>query len=336
MLSSFNSRFIRIADRYRIYLLALVVFAGMAMFAPKFFNLYNLTGILRGSSLNMMVAAGFTIVMICGELDLSIGSVLSLGAILTVGLKPYVGLGPALMIGVGAGAVAGLINGLLVAKARINSFIVTLGTMIILQGMIYHFSGGSSKSLTGADDFKLGDFLEEPFLPLLAPRVLIGLLLIVGIELFLRNTRPGRGFYMVGANKESAWFAGLNTGRYLVTAFMISGTLAALGGALFALSISSATTDLGASSLMDVIAATIIGGTSMAGGKGGVLRSAVAVMMFATLFNGLDCFGVPNEIKICVSGMLLAVVVLTEAMAATQRLREKGRKPELMRKVVRG
>lgn len=331
MPSIFNSRMIRLADRYRIYLLAVVVFIVMSAFAPNFFNQYNLTGILRGSSLNMMVAIGFTVVMICGELDLSIGSVVSLGAILTIGLAPRIGLGPALLAGVGAGAAAGLVNGVLVAKAKVNSFIVTLGTMIILQGIIYQYSGGSSKSLTGGAGEAVADFLETPILPLLAPRVLAGLVLVACFEVFMRNTRQGRNFYMVGANRETAWCAGVNTSRYLVAAFVISGITAALGGSLFAISISSATTDFGANSLMDVIAATIIGGTAMAGGKGGVLRTAVAVLMFKTLFNGLDCFGVPGEVKIFVSGLLLAVVVLTEAMAATHHERVKGRRAALMR-----
>lgn len=327
---SLSDNRIRILDRYRIYLLVLAVFVVMSVFAPNFFNLFNLTSIMRGSSLNIMVATGFTIVMICGELDLSIGSVVSLGAILTIGLKPQLGLGPALVVGVGAGAAAGLINGLLVAKARINSFIVTLGTMYILQGVIHEYSGGASKSLIGVGDFAVSDFLEDPVMPLLAPRVIIAVVFVAGIELFMRNSRQGRNFYMVGANRESAWVAGVSPDRYLVAAFMISGTMAALGGSLFALSISSATTDLGASSLMDVIAATIIGGTAMAGGKGGVLRSAVAVLMFTILFNGLDCFGVRNEVKIFVSGLLLAAVVLTEAMAAIHHSHIKGRRPELM------
>lgn len=325
-----KSRIIKVADRYRIYLLALAVFAFMAVFAPKFFNLYNLTGIMRGAALNMMVASGFTIVMICAELDLSIGSVVSMGAILTIGLAPQTGIGPALLVGVGAGAVAGLVNGLLVAKAKINSFIVTLGTMIILQGLIHLYSGGASKSLTGESGFAVGDFLETPFIPLVAPRVLAAFLLVACFEIFMRNTRQGRNFYMVGANREAAWVAGVSPGRYVIAAFVISGVTAAFGGALFALSQSSATTDFGANSLMDVISATIIGGTAMAGGKGGVLRTAVAVLMFKVLFNGLDCFGVSGEVKILVSGLLLAVVVLTEAMAATHHERVKGRRAALM------
>jgi ribose/xylose/arabinose/galactoside ABC-type transport system permease subunit/voltage-gated potassium channel Kch len=257
-------------------------------------------------SLNALVAAGFTVVMICGELDLSVSSTLTLGAMLVIGLRPTLGWGGSLLAALGAGVLVGLANGVLVTRARIHSFIATLGTMTVAQGVIYMYSHGSSVSVTGAGDFALADFLETPVLPLLPPRVLVTLVFVVVIQWVLSCTRPGRNLYLVGGSKETAWLAGLNPHAYVTAAFVLSGFCAALGGALFAMGISSATTDLGVSALMDVITATIIGGTAMAGGRGSVVRSALAVLTFAAMFNGFNRLGFGSELRIFVAGLVLS------------------------------
>jgi ribose transport system permease protein len=316
--------------RYRIYLLLAAVLAVMSLFAPKFLNAYNLTVITKAASLNALVAAGFTLVMICGELDLSIGSTLTLGAMLAIGLQPALGWAGSCAAAVAAGAVIGLVNGLLVSRARINSFIVTLGSLTVVQGLIYLYSHGASLSVTGSADFALADFLEKPLVPLLTPRVLVTVLLVGLFQVFMTATRPGRNFHLVGGNKQTAWASGISPSLYVTAAFILSGLLAALGGALFAISMSSATTDLGASALMDVISATIIGGTAMSGGKGSVVRSAVAVLTFAALFNGFNRLGLGSEFRIFVSGLVLALVVLHEAWTVYRHEQTRGRRPNLM------
>ena len=317
-------------DRYRIYVLLAAVLVCMSAFAPKFLNLYNLTVVMKGASLNALVAIGFTVVMICGELDLSIGSTLTLGAMLAIGLRPALGWPGSFAVAVAAGAAVGLANGLLVTRARINSFIVTLGSLTVVQGLIYTFSHGSSLSVTGAGDFALADFLETPLVPLITPRVLVTLLLAGAFQFLMASTQTGRNVYLVGGNKETAWASGVSPARYVTAAFVLSGLLAALGGALFAMSMSSATTDLGASALMDVISATIIGGTAMTGGKGSVLRSAIAVLAFAALFNGFNRLGLGSEFRIFVAGLVLALVVLHEAWTAYRHAKVKGRRAILM------
>ncbi len=323
-------------DNNRIYLIFIVVFLLATAFAPNFFNLFNLTNILRGASLGMMVAIGFTIVMICGHMDLSVASTLNLGAILVIGMQPRFGWTVSLIAAVLAGGIVGIINGLLVAKAKIHSFIVTLGTMTIVQGIIYMYSHGSSINVT---DFALADWIDKAVIPLLPPRVLITVIAVALFEVFLTRTPYGKGFYMVGGNKETAWLAGFNTDRYLINAFTISALMAALGGALFSISISSAVPNMGekgVSPLMIVLAATIIGGTSMAGGKGSIVKSAVAVIALGTLFNGLNCFGTGYEVQIFASGLVLAIVVLYEAFALYKQDRLRGQRPELLKELEDG
>jgi len=322
-----------LGDKYRIYILFVAVFAFMSLLAPRFFNVFNFTTILNAVAMNATVAIGFTVVMICGQLDLSIGTVITFAGVLTMGLQPFLGFAGAVVVAVAGGAIVGLVNGLLVTKARINSFIVTLGTMTILQGSIYQFSGGNSISVTTDQVFTISDFLGKNLLPLVTPRVLITLVLVVVVEFVLRRTRSGRNFYIVGGNRATAWLAGIATDRYITSAFVLSGVTAAIGGVVSVLVSTAATLKLGENSLMYVISATIIGGTAMSGGKGGVLRSVVAIMTLEMLYTGIILFGLGNEVKIFFAGLILAYVVLYEAYAVYRHDKTLGQRPELMKEL---
>jgi ribose transport system permease protein len=142
------------------------------------------------------------------------------------------------------------------------------------------------------------------------PRILISLILVVIMELYLRRTRTGRNFYLVGGNKNTAWLAGIRVDRYTIGAFVLSGVGAAIAGIFSVLESTAATLKLGENSLMYVISATIIGGTAMSGGKGGVLRSVIAIFTLEMLYTGVILFGLGNEVKIFIAGLILAYVVL--------------------------
>jgi ribose/xylose/arabinose/galactoside ABC-type transport system permease subunit len=321
------------ADRYRIYLLFGAVFLVMSLAAPRFLNAFNLTTIMKTAAMNGCVAIGFTMVMICGQLDLSIGTVVTLSGVIAIGLKPHLGYAGSVPLALAAGAALGLANGLLVTKAKINSFIVTLGTMTLLQGIIYLATGGNSVSINTEDAFAVSDVLGATLVPPITPRVLVTLVLVLGFEFFMQRTRIGKNFYMVGGNRATAWLAGINTDAHLVAVFVLSGLTAAVGGTLFAMESAAATLNLGDNSLMYIVAATIIGGTAMAGGRGGVLQTAVAILMLETLFNGLILLGFGNEVKIFVSGLILALVVLYEAYAVYRHEQTVGQRPELIREL---
>jgi len=317
----------RFLSESRIYLLLAAVFLVMALIAPNFLTIANLTGIAKGASLSVLPAIGFTIVMICGKLDLSIGTSLTLGGMLAVGLQPTLGWGGAIPLAVLAGMALGWINGLLVAKAKVDSFIATLGTMIITQGLVYIYGHGGTLS---ASDFHFGDWLEKPFLPLLTPRVVIALLMVAAFNFFLRRTTIGRGFFLLGGNASAAWNAGLPVDRYVMGAFVLSGGLSCLGGALFGASLSSAMPTMGNNSLMEVISAVIIGGTAMAGGRGSVVNSLIALLALESLYNGLDNLGAGWEAHRMAAGLVLGLIVVYEAIVEKQAGLLRGRRHELM------
>jgi ribose/xylose/arabinose/galactoside ABC-type transport system permease subunit len=319
-------------DNNRIFLLLSFVFIFMSLFAPNFLTVFNMTNILKGSTLYAMAAIGFTIAMIEGHMDLSIATVINLAAVFVIGMQPKFGWVVAISAGILAGVVVGAINGILVAKAKINSFIVTLGMMTVLQGFTYMYCKGGSLNIS---DFALADWLEKARIPLLPPRVIITIVFIAVFEIILVRTRKGMGFFVVGGNKNTAWLAGISTDRYYITGFILSGLTAAIAGVLFAISISSAVPNMGekgVSPLMVVLAATIIGGTSMAGGKGSIVKSAVAVLTLTMMTNGLNCFGAGYEVQILASGVILSIVVLYEAYVLYKQDQLKGQRPALLKK----
>lgn len=338
--------FVRKIDNYRAFIMLIMMFTFMALFAPNFLSANNIATILRGSTLNTIVAIGFTIIFIIRQLDLSIGAVVMFSGMLTIGLQPDIGWTGSIVVAIFAGATIGVVNGLLVVKARIDSFIVTLGTMTIVTGLMHFYSDGGSKSV---NDYAISDWLIQSLftvstngggifdslLVMVSPIVLIMLALVGGTSFFLNKTVVGRGFFLVGGNAETAWLAGLSRDWYQLAGFVICGTTAAIGGVLFSISLNSMTSAeaLGTTTLMTVLSAVIIGGTIMTGGKGGVVKSFLAVLMLNTLFNGIGCFGLGFEVQIFINGVILAVVVLCEAYVIYRQHLMKGQRPDLLNEV---
>ncbi len=319
-----------VINENRIYIMFAIVFITMAIIAPNFLNLFNIANILKGATLCAIVSVGFTVVLISGYLDLSVGSMINLGAVVVIAVGNKTGLVPGILAAVAAGMIGGLVNGLFVTKGKIHAFIVTLGMLSTVKGLLYMITGSASINIR---DFAIVNYMESKVLWIFTPKVLITLALVVLIALLLRKTRAGRVFFLMGGNRETAWFAGYNTDRYALFAFMISAGMAAIGGILFALSTGTAVPNMGEKGLnpqLLVIAATIIGGTSMNGGKGSVVKSAFAVLTLTMLFNGFSCLGSGYEVQIAASGLILAAIVSYEAYSSYKADLRRGQRMKLL------
>jgi ribose/xylose/arabinose/galactoside ABC-type transport system permease subunit/ABC-type sugar transport system substrate-binding protein len=318
-----------VIHRARVYLLCATVLGALAVTAPGFATVHNIGALLVATSVSLYAVIGFTLVMIVGQLDLSIGASMTLGGMLAIGLSSRIGWAGAITVASACGAVVGLANGLLVAKVRINSFIVTLGTMTILSGAINLYSKGGTLTVS---QYQLADWLNETVVDLVpvANRVVVAAVVLGGVALALSRTAIGRGFYLVGGNRQTAWYSGLRVDRYLIGAFILSAVLSALGGAICAIGLTSANPTMGDKSLMLVIASVIIGGASMKGGHGSVVHSAVALLTLSALINGLGCFGAGFEAQLLATGILLALVVLYDARQAARENLLRGQRRELL------
>lgn len=316
-----------LVGRARVVWLAAGVCAAMAALVPhEFATATNFGNLVRAVSTEALVAAGFTVVMLVGQLDLSIGVTMTLGASALILTQPHLGWVGAACVAALAGATVGLVNGLLVTKAKINAFIVTLGTLTVLTGLTRMVLHGGSHSVATAQ--ALTDWLS-PVWPW-SPRVLLAFGPVLLLEAGLLSTRWGRNFFLIGGNRETAWYAGVPVDRYVTVAFVLSGVCAACGGALQAAAQNTVMPNLGDKALMLVVAAVIVGGTSMAGGRGSVANSALALFTLDALTNGLSYLGASKSVKLVAHGAVLAAVVLTEAWRTAQRDRVRGQRRDLV------
>ncbi|MBU6349549.1 MAG: ABC transporter permease [Chloroflexi bacterium] len=300
-----------------VFLLLLLILCFGSTTGPLFLNEQNIHNIARQISFDIPLALALTIVLVAGGIDLSVGSVLSMAAALTMGLQP---LGTWFAVGVALlfGAAVGLINGLLVTKGRIVPFIATLGTMTVVRGAMLTYTRqqpipGSDPAFTFWGAGSLG--------PVPVP-ILVVALLCVGVHLLLTYTQFGRNLYAIGGNADAAFLAGIQIERNKVMAFVLSGLLAAVSGVLIASRLNASTVHIGLDSGLWAIAAAIIGGASLTGGKGSTLGAVLGVVTLGVLVNGMNLLGVHTYYQIGVRAVILIAVVAVDALSAAN-LRKK-------------
>ncbi len=322
----------RINDNRAYLLVALMMVLGI--FAPNFFTLYNMKSILDSTILYSMIGIGFTLCMIAGHMDLSVGYMANLGAVLVMGIHTLQKQSWAVSVPVAllAGILFGALNGILISKGKIHSFIVTLGMQFVLKGIMYIYCNGAEIGDKG--DFAFADFLNKFLKPFpLTPKVIVALTMVIVLAVILNNTRFGRNVYIVGGNLETAWLGGVNSTATTVAVFAISGFVSAMGGVLFAIAQSSAAPNMGEKGiapLMVALAATIIGGTSTDGGRGSVWKTFIAVLGLMAMFNVLTALVGKYEIQILSNGVVLAAVVLYETITNYFAKRKIGIRAQLV------
>jgi ribose transport system permease protein len=239
----------------------------LTIMSPNFLTADNIFNVLRQVSINALIAFGMTFVILTGGIDLSVGSILALASALTAGMLAS-GMDPVLAVIVGllAGAVMGLANGLIITKGKVAPFIATLATMTIFRGFTLVYTDG--RPITGLSDavsFQMlgkGYFLGVPF-PVVTMLIAYFVLFFI-----LRKTTFGRGVYAIGGNEEASRLSGLKVDRLKIGVYSITGFLSALAGITLTSRLNSAQPTAGMSYELDAIAAVVLGGTSLSGGRG--------------------------------------------------------------------
>jgi ribose transport system permease protein len=275
----------------------------------RFLTEENLINVLRQNSMLGIVALGMTFVILTGGIDLSVGALLAVAGVIAANLANQ-GLAVALIAAVAATTVLGLVNGTLIAKARIQPFIVTLGMMIAARGLALAATGEESVRIgTNADFTWLGRGLIG-FLPV--PVAILIVMYIVGWAI-LNYTRFGRHVFAVGDNDEAARLMGLNTSRVTILVYGISGLLAGLAGVILASRLGAGQPVAGVGWELDAIAAVVVGGTLLTGGKGSVVSTFFGVLLLGVIFN---IFNLEGQIspwwQLVLRGAILLVVVVLQ------------------------
>ncbi|PYI69089.1 transporter [Arthrobacter livingstonensis] len=287
-----------------VWMLALVAIA-LVFATPLFLQSSNMLNILLTAAVVALIAAGQTYVIILAEIDLSVGAVLGFSAIIAASVMSSHGPVLGLLAGLAVGAGAGVINGLLVTKTRMPSFIATLATMSIFAGLTLQFSQGNPIKVTSGAFLALGQgsFLgiATPIWIMVAATVLFGYI--------LARSRYGRELYATGDNEDAARLAGVNTARVKIMAFMISGVLAAIAGFILTARLGTAQPTAGTGLELSAIAAVIIGGTSLAGGRGALLGTVVGAVLLSMIDNGLNLLNVSPFLQGVVKGAVILFAV---------------------------
>jgi ribose/xylose/arabinose/galactoside ABC-type transport system permease subunit len=304
---------IDIRDASRSWLASVIVIILLAIvfsiFQSRFLSTTNLRNIADQMSVLLVISVAGTFPILIGGIDLSVGSVASLtGVVLSLCIQPGgLGAGAAICIGLLVGVGCGLLNGLLIALARVPSFLVTLGTYFALGGVAAWSVQGTplpanSASLSKVFDGSLGGVL--PILFLWALGVL--LLAVLGC----RYTRLGRHFYAVGGSELATIIAGVNVRFIKVAAFTLAGVLAGFSGLLLSIHTLTGDPNQGSSLLLPSIGAIVIGGTALSGGTGGPSRTLVGVVLLTVLTNGMQLLAVNPYLQLVVEGAVVVVAVI--------------------------
>lgn len=296
------------SDQLRaVWMLAFVAIA-LVFATPLFLQPSNMLNVLLTAAVVALIAAGQTYVIILAEIDLSVGAVLGFSAITTASVISQYGVVAGLAAGLAVGALAGLINGVLVTKAKMPSFIATLATMSIFAGLTLQFSQGNPVKVTNEAFLALG---QGNLLGIPTP---IWIMLVLGVLFgyILARTRYGRELYATGDNADAARLAGISTDRVKILAFMISGVLAATAGFILTARLGTAQPTAGTGLELAAIAAVIIGGTSLAGGRGALLGTLVGAVLLAMIDNGLNLLNVSPFLQSVVKGAVILLAVFVD------------------------
>jgi len=292
-----------------IYLIICIVFAALS---PYFLTVENFINIGRTLPIIGIIAIGETLVLIAGGVDLSVGSVAALAGVITGLLWEAAGvpIGVAAAAGIATGALVGMINGALVTYMRINPLISTLATFSIIRGLAFVLTNASTNQLTHPAFLLLG---RGSVAGVPVPFVLM--LVLYAIFIFvLRWTPFGRNLYAIGGNPMAARLAGIATRRSLMIVFIVSGLLAGLGGLVSASQLAAGAPQAAVGLEFTVIAAVVLGGTSLSGGKGTLVGTLIGVVILRTLDNGLILIGVSSYYQIVARGAVLILAVSVDQL----------------------
>ena len=284
-----------------------------------FLDVRNMMNVLRAVSENGIIAIGMTMIILLGDIDLSVGSVVGLVSTGSAALMVKNGFGfvPTILTSLAIGLVYGLFNGFVITRMRIQAFIVTLASMNIARGLARFWSGGIGIPLSYGE----GEGLAAPQFEWLCMRVgdtvpmpaIVFIVLLIIFWIIMSKTRFGRQIYAIGGNATAAHLSGINVKKIKTIAFMLCGMLSAVAGMLHSAQISQGGPNEGIGYELNAVAAVAIGGTSMAGGKGTMIGTLVGALILGMLDNVMGLKGINSNLQLVVKGFLIIIAVSAQA-----------------------
>lgn len=295
-----------------IVIALIILMAVITIINSNFLTANNLLNLLLQVTSNALIAFGMTFVILTGGIDLSVGSILALSSALTAGL---LGSGMpvtlAILISLILGCILGMINGLLISYGKLAPFIVTLATMTIFRGATLVYTNGNPIT-KGLSDTFLFQFLGQGYIVGIPFPVIIMFIVFIVLYVLLHKTAFGKSVYAIGGNEKAAYISGVKLNKVKIIIYSISGIMASISGLIITSRLSSAQPTAGASYEMDAIAAVVLGGTSLSGGKGRILGTLIGALIIGVLNNGLNIIGVSAFWQQVVKGVVILIAVLID------------------------
>ncbi|PKR85535.1 ribose ABC transporter permease RbsC [Heyndrickxia camelliae] len=293
----------------------IIIVVIVSILNPSFLQPLNILNLLRQIAINALIAFGMTFVILTGGIDLSVGSILALSSALMAGMMVS-GLDPILAIIIGSllGGVMGMINGLLITKGKMAPFIATLATMTVFRGLTLVYTDGNP--ITGLSNSHLFQLFGRGYqfgIPVPAVTMIITFVILY---LILHKTSFGRKTYAIGGNEKAALISGIKVTKVKVMIYSLAGLLSALAGAILTSRLDSAQPTAGTSYELDAIAAVVLGGTSLSGGRGKIFGTLIGALIIGTLNNGLNLLGVSSFYQMVVKGIVILIAVLLDRKKA--------------------
>ena len=298
----------------------------------NFLSTRNLINVLCRSSINGIMAAGMTYIIITGGIDLSVGSMLAMcgmigaasmlyfsggtWADISTGSYIHMKLGAMIagtLVSILAGAVCGFANGMLITKLKLAPFIVTLGTMSIFRGITYVMNANKPFAVS---DYRWLDSGRVAGIP---SSVILLVIVMAAAGFLLKRTRFGRYTYAIGSNTQTAFHAGINVNRMLVLIYTLTGALVGLASMITVSRASSSQPTAGISLELDIIAACIIGGCAPSGGRGTMLGTVIGTLLIAFIRNGLTLLGISTNLQLVVIGLIIIIAVTADQFATRRK-----------------
>ncbi|WP_240423173.1 ABC transporter permease [Leucobacter sp. wl10] len=303
-----STRFKHFIGDYGILVIFALVLVFLSIAAPNFLTVDNLVNVVRQSSIIGIIALGMTFIMITAGIDLSVGSVVGLAGMVFAILAPASGgaLWVPLVAGLGVGLLVGFVSAALVVWGKILPFLATLATMAIARTAALVITDG--QVVSGLSE--PAEWLGSGFIGPIPVPVIIFVVAALICDFVLSRTKFGSHVYAVGGNEESSKKVGISAGRVLFTVYLIGGALAALGGLVLTARLNGAAPTAGLTYELQVIAAVVIGGTSLFGGVGTIRGTVIGVLLLGVVMNGMNLLGVSSYYQQGVQGLILALAVL--------------------------
>lgn len=288
----------------------------LSILSPSFLSMDNILNILRQVSINALIAFGMTFVILTGGIDLSVGSMLALSAALTAGFMAG-GMDPvlAMLLGLLAGALMGAFNGFVITKGKVAPFIATLATMTIFRGLALVYTEG--RPITGLSKDLSFELMGRGYFFGIPVPVIWMLISYAILYFILKKTTFGRRVYAIGGNEEASILSGIKVNQVKVWVYSLTGLLSALAGIILTSRLNSAQPTAGTAYELDAIAAVVLGGTSLSGGRGWIFGTMVGALIIGVLNNGLNLLDVSSFYQQVVKGGVILLAVILDRKKAS-------------------